>query len=88
MSTTIRLPAELLTAVDRQVPAELRTAVDRQARDLDLGRNRYVIRALERARARSLDGALAGDNVSHMSRIPGLRIENRRMSPTGSPPSA
>ena len=37
MSTTIHLPAELLTAVDRQ------------ARNLDISRNRYIIRALERA---------------------------------------
>ena len=37
MSTTIHLRAELLTAVDRQ------------ARDLDISRNRYIIRALERA---------------------------------------
>ena len=36
MSTTIHLPAELLAVVDRQ------------ARDLDISRNRYIIRALER----------------------------------------
>ena len=37
MSTTIHLPSALLAAVDRQ------------ARDLDMSRNRYIIRALERA---------------------------------------
>ena len=39
MSTTIHLPSNLLAAVDRQ------------ARDLDMSRNRYIIRALERALA-------------------------------------
>lgn len=39
MSTTVHLPSDLLVAVDRQ------------ARDLDMSRNRYIIRALERALA-------------------------------------
>ena len=39
MSTTIHLPADLLAAVDRQ------------ARGLDMSRNRYIVRALERALA-------------------------------------
>ena len=39
MSTTIHLPPDLLAAVDRQ------------ARDLDMSRNRYIMRALERALA-------------------------------------
>lgn len=37
MTTTVHLPADLLASVDRQ------------ARELDMSRNRYVIRALERA---------------------------------------
>lgn len=40
------------------------------------------------AHALALDGTLVSDNVSHMSRIPGLRVENWRMRPAGSPPSA
>ena len=32
------------------------------------------------AHALALDGTLLSDNVSHMRRIPGLRVENRRMS--------
>ena len=39
MSTTIHLPAQLLAAVDRQ------------ARDLEMSRNRYIVRALERVLA-------------------------------------
>ena len=39
MSTTIHLPVQLLAAVDRQ------------ARDLEMSRNRYIVRALERALA-------------------------------------
>ena len=39
MSTTVHLPAALLVSVDRQ------------ARELDMSRNRYVVRALERALA-------------------------------------
>ena len=39
MSTTIHLPAQLLAAVDRQ------------ARNLEMSRNRYIIRALEHALA-------------------------------------
>ena len=39
MSTTVHLPADLLASVDRQ------------ARGLDMSRNRYIIRALERALA-------------------------------------
>ena len=39
MSTTVHLPAELLASVDRR------------ARELDMSRNRYVVRALERALA-------------------------------------
>ena len=39
MSTTINLPAQLLAAVDRQ------------AKNLEMSRNRYIIRALERSLA-------------------------------------
>ena len=33
------------------------------------------------AHALALDGTLVSDNVSHMRRIPGLRVENWRVSP-------
>ena len=39
------------------------------------------------AHALALDGTLVSDNISHMGRIPGLRVENWRVSPVGSPAS-
>ena len=47
MSTTIHLPAQLLAAVDRQ------------ARELEMSRNRYIIRALERALATETEWSAA-----------------------------
>ena len=47
MSTTIHLPAQLLAAVDRQ------------ARNLEMSRNRYIIRALERALATETEWSAA-----------------------------
>ena len=43
MSTTVHLPADLLAAVDRQ------------ARNLRMSRNRYIVRALERALATEVE---------------------------------
>ena len=43
MSTTVHLPADLLAAVDRQ------------ARNLRMSRNRYIVRALERALANEVE---------------------------------
>lgn len=37
--------------------------------------------------ALALEATLVSDNVAHMSRVPGLRIENWRLSPAG-PPAA
>ena len=39
------------------------------------------------AHALALDGTLVSDNMSHMRRIPGLRVENWRVSEAGSPAS-
>ena len=39
------------------------------------------------AHALALDATLVSDNIAHMSRIPGLRIENWRVSPAGPPAS-
>ncbi len=39
------------------------------------------------AHALALDGTLVSDNISHMGRIPGLRVENWRVTPVGPPAS-
>ena len=40
------------------------------------------------AHALALDGTLVSDNISHMGRISGLRVENWRVRPAGAPASA
>ena len=47
--------------------------------------NRHIIRALERALA--TDVTLVSEDIAHMHRIPGFRVENRRTSLAGPPSS-
>ena len=69
MSTTVHLPADLLASVDRR------------ARELDMSRNRYVVRALERALATETEWsaafvaelAAARDDLEGRRELEGLR---------------
>ena len=69
MSTTVHVPPDLLASVDRR------------ARELDMSRNRYVVRALERALATETEWraafvaklATAGDDGEGRREPEGLR---------------